>query len=223
MKKHIITIIAVSLIVIAAIVTTIILVLKNKDDDNKEKDLSILLKDSELKKPNNKINAEFELVKMGNGLAGMLISDPYADKSHIQFTMKYGSYIDTDEGISHFGEHMVFQGSEKYDSLYPFFNKFFGIKNTDLNAQTAGNYQNYYVTLPFNYLFDEAMDMMTDAFRYPLYRADRVKNEIQAVNHEFYDGITSSIELDIIRQKSSAKIRVFPSHPHRLWMQRSYR
>ena len=78
---------------------------KKKDDDNKEEDImdiAILLKDSELKKPNNKINAEFELVKMGNGLAGMLISDPYADKSHIQFNMKYGSYIDTDGGISHF-------------------------------------------------------------------------------------------------------------------------
>ena len=77
---------------------------KKKDDDNKEEDIAdiaILLKDSELKKPNNEINAEFELVKMGNGLAGMLISDPYADKSHIQFTMKYGSYIDTDGGISH--------------------------------------------------------------------------------------------------------------------------
>ena len=205
MKKHIITIIAVSLIVIAAIVTTIVLVLKNKDDDNKEEDLAILLKDSELKKPNNKINAEFELVKMGNGLAGMLISDPYADKSHIQFNMKYGSYIDTDGGISHFGEHMVLQGSEKYDSLYPFFNKFFGIKNADLNAMTGGNFQLYYATLPFNYLFDEAMNMMIDAFRYPLYKADRVKNEIQAVNHEFYDRISTSIELDIIRQKSSIK------------------
>ena len=77
---------------------------KKKDDDNKEEDIAdiaILLKDSELKKPNNEINAEFELVKMGNGLAGMLISDPYADKSHIQFTMKYGSYIDTDGGIFH--------------------------------------------------------------------------------------------------------------------------
>ena len=104
MKKHIITIIAGSLILIAAIVTTVVLVVKNKDGDNKEEDIvdiAILLKDSELKKPNNKINAEFELVKMRNGLAGMLISDPYADKSHIQFTMKYGSYIDTDGGISH--------------------------------------------------------------------------------------------------------------------------
>ena len=104
---------------------------KKKDDDNKEEDIAdiaILLKDSELKKPNNEINAEFELVKMGNGLAGMLISDPYADKSHIQFNMKYGSYIDTDGGISHFGEHMVLQGSEKYDSLYPFFNIFSELK-----------------------------------------------------------------------------------------------
>ena len=96
------------------------------DPPTPETHLEVLLKDSEFKKPNNKINAEFELVKMGNGLTGMIISDPYADKSHIQFTMKYGYYIDTVQGISHFGEHMVLQGSEKYDSLYPFFNKFFG-------------------------------------------------------------------------------------------------
>ena len=70
---------------------------------------------------------------------------------------------------------------------------------------TGGNFQLYYATLPFNYLFDEAMNMMVDAFRYPLYKADRVKNEIQAVNHEFYDRISTSIELDIIRQKSSVK------------------
>ena len=214
-KKHLITIIAVSLIVVAAVVTTVVvLVIKNKDDDKGDKaptptpetHLEVLLKDSEFKKPNNKINAEFELVKMGNGLTGMIISDPYADKSHIQFTMKYGYYIDTVQGISHFGEHMVLQGSEKYDSLYPFFNKFFGIKNSDLNAMTSGTFQLYYVTLPFDYLFDDAMDMMIDAFRYPLYRADRIKNEIQAVNHEFYDGVTSiSLEEDIIRQLSSNK------------------
>ena len=34
------------------------------------------------------------------------------------------SYIDTDAGISHFGEHMVLQGSEKYDSIYPVLNNF---------------------------------------------------------------------------------------------------
>ena len=216
MKKHIITIIAASLIVVAVIVTIVVVVVKNKADDEEKEvnpptptpeiDLSVLLKDSEFKKPNKKMNAEFELVKMGNGLTGLLISDPYADKSHIQFTMKYGSYIDTDSGISHFGEHMVLQGSEKYDSLYPFFNKFFGIKNVQLNAITKGNSQLYYITLPFNYLFDEAMNIMVDAFRYPLYRADRIKNEIQAVNHEFYDSVTSpSLEENIIRQLSSNK------------------
>ena len=143
---------------------------------------------------------------MGNGLTGMIISDPYADKSYIQFIMKYGFYVDTIQGISHFGEHMVLQGSEKYDSLYPIFNKFLGIQNVDLNAMTFGNYQLYYLGLPFNYLFDDAMNMMADAFRYPLYKPDRVKNEIQAVNHEFYDGVTGNfLEEDIIRQLSSEK------------------
>ena len=211
MKKHIITIVAVSLVVIAAVVTTVVLVLKNKDDDNKEKnstssDLTILLNDSQMKKPNIKLNAEFELVKMGNGMTGVIINDPYADKSLIQFSMKYGSYIDTIPGISHFGEHMVLQSSERFRGLYPLFNKYMGIKNAAIDAGTSGTDQVYFVTLPFNLLFEGALDVFTDAFRYPLYEPEIIKNEIQAVNHEFYFRLNSmNLREDLMRQLSSNK------------------
>ena len=163
-------------------------------------------KDSEFERPNNRLNAEFELVKMGNGMTGLIISDPYASKFHIQFSMNHGYFIDTVQGISHFGEHMVFQGSQNYDSLYPFFNAFFGIKDCDLNAFTSGSFQSYYVSLPFNFEYEKAMDMLTDAFRYPLYSPDKIIKEIQAVNHEFYDSYKSlSIREDIIRQLSNRK------------------
>ena len=44
---------------------------------------------------------------MGNKMTGLIISDPFASKFHIQFTMKYGDYIDTIPGISNLGKHMI--------------------------------------------------------------------------------------------------------------------
>ena len=206
-KKHIITIIAVSLIVIAVVVTVVVLVTRNEDkssDDKKpEEPLIILLKNEEFKKPNRKINAVLELVKLKNGMKGMIISDPYATKSHFQFSIKHGYFIDTVQGISHFGEHMILQGSEKYGPIYQLPTKVLSIFRGNINAFTSGTFQGYYATLPYNFEYEKIIDMYTDAFRYPLYRADMIKNEIQAVNHEFYDKINhASIEEDIIRQLS---------------------
>ena len=216
MKKHIITIVAVSLILVAVIVTVVVVLTTQGDDDEKKdsgggKDdggketLNILIKDDEFQKPNVKLNAEFELVKMGNGMTGMIISDPYASQFHIQFTMKYGSYIDTIPGISHFGEHMTLQSSEKYNYLYPVLTEFADIRGSSVDAATGGTLQTYFIILPFNFLYEEAMDMLKESFRYPLYSPELIKNEIQAVNHEFYFRINSAKGGDLIRQLSSNK------------------
>ena len=95
-KEHIIITIAVCLIW-TAVVVTMIFISKESDDNsniNKKKEvLTILKKDNDIERPNKKLNAEFELVKMENGMTGILISDSYASQFHIQFTMKYGEYI----------------------------------------------------------------------------------------------------------------------------------
>ena len=157
-------------------------------------------------KPNVKLNAELELVKMKNGMRGLLINDFTASKSLLEIAMNNGSFIDTDWGISHFGEHMTLQGSEKYSPLYPVFNHFFGISNSDINAFTAGNFQAYYIVLPNGYKYETSIDLLTDAFRYPLYLPDIIEKEIEAVNHEFYDKLHQpSLEYDIIRQLASNK------------------
>ena len=220
-KKHAITIIAISLIVVAVVVTVVVVVVVNNkkkqdedsktdggggDDDKEEIILTVLKNDSQLKKPNVKLNAEFEYVKMGNNMTGLIISDPYASTFHIQFSMKYGGYIGTVSGISHFGEHMVLQNCEKYNYLYPILNMFSNFKNSQVNAATAGTFQMYYITLPFNLYYEKAMDMLTESFRHPLYSPEIVKNEIQAVNHEFYDNIDSQdVEENIIRQLSNSQ------------------
>ena len=209
-KEHIILAIAVCLIWTAVVVTMIFISKEsdaNTNNNNKKKKeiLTILTKDNEIERPNKKLNAKFELVQMENGMTGILISDSYASQFHIQFTMKYGEYIDTVPGISHFGEHMVLQSCEKYNYLYPIFNILFGIKDIDLNAMTSGSIQSYYIYLPFNFLYDKAMSILTESFRYPFYSPDLIIKEIQAVNHEFYLRMYPSIVGDIIRHLSSDK------------------
>ena len=214
-----------SLIVVAGF--SIILIFTTKDNNNKDykkyqnekrndtnsteieiknNGLIVLKNDTELSKPNIKMNAEFELVQMANNMTGLLISDPYATYYFLQITINYGYIIDTVSGISHFGEHMYFQGSEKYPPIDPLHSHFFGVKDFNSNAETASDFQYYYVSLPFNYSIDKASDIFIDAFRYPLYLPDIIKNEIEAVNHEFYDKINENIiKADIIRQLSSNK------------------
>ena len=206
-KKNIITIIIVSLVVIvfAVVITVVDLTTKSGEEEEgieKKGSLTILQKDHQFQKSNIKMNAEFELVKMENGMTGMLISDPYASQFHIIFVIKYGTAIDTVSGLSHFGEHMVLQNCQKYNFLYPYF-KFLGIKDSSVGAQTYANFQNYFIFLPFNMLYKNAMDVLTELFRYPLYSPEIVKNEIQAVNHEFYTGLDKNIESDIIIQLSN--------------------
>ena len=215
-----------SLIVVAGV--SIIIIFTTKDNNNKDykryqskkrsdnnstereiknNGLIVLKNDTELIKPNIKMNAEFELVQMANNMTGLLISDPYATDYNLQIMMNYGSIIDTVPGISHFGEHMNTQGSEKYnDIIDPIFHYFLGIKGFGSNAFTDLNFQSYYLSMPFNYLIDKALDIFIDVFRYPLYSPDIIKKEIQSVNHEFYDRINEEfIEEDIIRQLSNNK------------------
>ena len=81
---------------------------------------------------------------------------------------------------------MIYQGSEKYKGLYKLFNPLYRIKDADLNVVTIALFQIYCVSLPFHFLYEKIMDMLADAFRYPIYSPELIKYEIQAVNLKFY-------------------------------------
>ena len=81
---------------------------------------------------------------------------------------------------------MIYQGSEKYKGLYKLFNPLYRIKDADLNVVTIALFQIYCVSLPFHFLYEKIMDMLADAFRYPLYSPELIKYEIHAVNLKFY-------------------------------------
>ena len=207
---------AILILILSVIVVTgvsIIVVFTTKDNKKRKirfrhrvNNLTVIKSNKEIVRPNVKLNAELELVKMKNGMTGLLINDNTATKTFVEISMNNGSFIDTDLGISHFGEHMLLQGSEKYSSIYPIFNYLFGLSSSEENAFTAGNFQLYYIKLPNDYQYEKAIDILTDAFRYPLYLPDFIEKEIEAVNHEFYDNLNNpDLEIDIIRQLASNK------------------
>ena len=136
-------------------------------------------------KPNIKLNAEFELIKIKNGMIGLLINDPYANIFHAQFEVGNGQLMDTVPGLAHLDEHMIFGGSERYSNC-SFIRNFGGNKGFIFNGYTNQINQIYFSSVPYNFKYDKIIDIFLDGFKYPLYNEKVIYNEIQAINLEFY-------------------------------------
>jgi len=150
-----------------------------------KKNFTILTSDNEFLKPNIKLNAEFELIKMKNGMIGLLISDPYSNIFHVQFEVGNGQLMDTIPGLSHLDEHMIFGGSEKYPNC-SLIRNLGGNKGFTFNGYTSQINQVYFSSVAYNFKYDKVIDIFLDGFKYPLYNEQVIYNEIQAINLEFY-------------------------------------
>ena len=192
-------------IFLIGIVTLIIIILFKKDDDEDENTFKVLKYDKDFIKPNVKLDLEFELVKVQNGMEGLIIRDPYTNILQAQFQVNYGQLIDTVGGLAHLDEHMIFGGSEKYK--YYSMSKIGGTLGFIANAITGYIYQIYYLICRNNYKYEEAIDIFLDAFRYPSYNEKVIEKEVQAINSEFYLRYReqSHIFQSIIRQLSNNK------------------
>ena len=192
-----------NIVVIAVVIFIIINFLREDTKSKSPKSFQVLLKDKDFIKPNYTVNFELELVKTKNGMTGLLISDPYSNSSFIELSVGNGSYIETVPGLAHFAEHMIFGGSEKYK--YYSILKMMSIKGFMGNAGTSGAFMMYYVKALKNFKFEKAIDILTDAFRYPKFDEEIIKKEIQPINSEFYlrKSTRDHILVQIIRQMSS--------------------
>ena len=154
-----------------------------------------------------KLNAEFELIKMKNGMIGLLINDFYSTISHVHFEVQNGCFTDSMPSISHLAEHMIFQGSENYKKSFPILKTIGGLKIYSGGAITGQTDQEYFYTIPYNFKFDEGLKVFIDAFKHPLYSEESIKKEIQPLNSEFYLNIDEQYHLldAIIRQLCSNK------------------
>ena len=159
------------------------------------------------KSPND--DRAYRYLELDNGLETLLVSDPDTDKSAASLVVYRGSMHDPEEfaGLAHFLEHMLFIGTEKYpevDGYQSFINSGGGRSN----AYTAGDHTNYFFDISPE-PFPEALDRFAQFFISPLFSAEYVGREKNAVHSEYQ----LQIKDDAWRENAVQKMALNPDHP----------
>lgn len=160
-----------------------------------------------VKSPND--SNRYRFIELDNGLRALLISDPGADKAAAALNVAVGSGDDPKgrEGIAHFLEHMLFLGTKKYPKPGEY-QQFIASHGGSHNAFTAFQDTNYFFDIQADSL-EPALDRFAQQFSAPLFTADLVDREKNAVNSEY----SSKLKDDGRRMYSAEKATYNPDHP----------
>src|SRR5262245_47574676 len=126
---------------------------------------------------------QWKKITLKNGMDVIVIENAAVPLVTVEIAVKNGAYTEPPEynGLSHLYEHMFFKSNErsKADGYHD--------RAADLgmlsNAQTQYEVVNYYTTTIKTGL-SEAMTLMRDAIRYPLFDKQELEQEIQVVLDE---------------------------------------
>ena len=88
---------------------------------------------------------------------------------------------DSNNGVSHFLEHLFFRGSKKYAPGE--FDRILETKGGVTNAATSKDYTHYYITIPSKF-FDEALELHADMLLNPLIPRKELEKERKVVLEE---------------------------------------
>src|SRR5499426_3252646 len=126
---------------------------------------------------------QWKKITLKNGMDVIVIENTAVPLVTVEIAVKNGSYTETPEynGLSHLYEHMFFKSNERSrDERYHDRAAELGMLN---NAQTREEVVNYYTTTVKTGT-REAMILMRDAIRYPLFDQKELTQEIQVVLDE---------------------------------------
>ena len=161
------------------------------------------------KSPND--NREYEYFTLPNQLRVLLVSDPTTDKAAASLDVNVGSDSDPEDrnGLAHFLEHMLFLGTKEYP-LPEEYQAFISSHGGSHNAYTSREHTNYFFDVEHLHL-GSALDRFSQFFSAPLFTAEYVERERNAVHSEYKSKIKNTYrrELDVYRQL------VNPQHPAR--------
>lgn len=151
----------------------------------------------------------YRYLRLDNGLRVLLISDAGAQKAGASLDVNIGSRQDPPgrEGLAHFLEHMLFLGTEKYPRADEY-QEFISAHGGGHNAYTAFEHTNYFFDVDPDYLAP-ALDRFAQFFVAPLFTADYVAREKNAVNAEYL----ARIKDEQRRSLEVLKAQVNPDHP----------
>jgi protease-3 len=136
-----------------------------------------------IKSPND--DRQYSALLLPNGLQVVLVSDPTLENSAASIAVGVGSAHnpETQLGLAHYLEHMLFLGTEKYPEPEGFM-KYTQANGGMTNAFTAYDKTNYLFQINAG-KFDEALDRFSDYFKKPTFDPHFSDKERNAVNNEW--------------------------------------
>lgn len=119
-----------------------------------------------------------------NGLRLVTAPISHVRSVSIAFFFGVGSRYESDEiaGVSHFIEHMIFKGSKRYPSAQLISETIEGVGGL-LNASTDRETTVYTARIASKY-FEQAMDLLADMVRNPLFATDEIARERRVISEE---------------------------------------
>jgi len=152
---------------------------------------------------------QYRYIELSNGLKVILASDAKAEKASAALAVAVGANDNPQdqEGLTHFLEHMLFLGTEKYPEAgeYKTYINEFGGSN---NAYTAADHTNYFFDIQSKG-FEGALDRFSQFFISPLFSEEYTQRERNAVNSEYI----AKINDDARRSNQAFKTLFNPAHP----------
>lgn len=144
-----------------------------------------------------------------NQLRVLLISDPSVEKAAAALDIQVGANQNPADraGLAHFLEHMLFLGTEKYPTAGEY-QEFISQHGGRYNAYTAPENTNYFFEIDKDQLAP-ALDRFSQFFVAPLFSAEYVERERNAVHSEYLAKLKDDArrEWDVYRELMN------PAHP----------
>jgi predicted Zn-dependent peptidase len=126
----------------------------------------------------------YERTTLHNGLRLLTTQMPEMRSASIGFFFSVGSRYEQDEvaGVSHFIEHMLFKGSQRYPSARSISETIEGVGGV-FNASTAKELTTYTARVPAEYL-PTVLEVLADMVRHPLFDPVEVEKERSVIIEE---------------------------------------
>ena len=152
---------------------------------------------------------EYQYVNLPNGVQVLLIEDKRCSKAACSATLHVGHFDDPDNchGLSHLLEHTLFTGNTAWPQANAF-SDFLASHGGSINASTGTEYTSYFFDVANDEL-DSALAHFAAMLTSPLFSADAITNEIQAIDAEFL----LKQKDDLRRLYQVHKETCNPSHP----------
>ena len=152
---------------------------------------------------------EYQVIRLSNDLEVLLISDPDLQNSAASLSVPIGSMHNPDSqlGLAHYLEHMLFLGSEKYPVINEY-SKFMSQNGGYTNAYTAQDATVYGFEVNDS-VFGEALDRLGDVMHAPLLDekyADKERHTVNAENETYVDN-------DMRKLYALQRYSLNPEHP----------